>query len=744
MSQQAATSLTRGTVSSSSGGSGDDPTPPVLGRALRRILLRTWPGRLLTGSFSLKLAATLLERVGLTARALDLVQTLTSLGLALAAGYFLVRLVALVRRHLLWRVRRKLILSYVFIGVVPAILIVAFFSFGALLLSLQTGVFLFRLGVDDLIATVGASAESTAAELARNRNADPTALLQRTVDVLSVEFPGASMALVPAESSERSSVTSEALAMAGAWTHARPPTQVPAWVGARGFRGLLLSREENSGERFGLIVRTVARLSDRTPLALVLDVPLGEPALVRLQEATGIEGDPEGIGIVTTEVRSGEALQPEESPSHQPPTAPRGDAFEASRPEWWQLAWWTTWGWFAQLPYKDWLTGRESDATIEITLNLARVYDRIAAAQSATAGISMRDVLPLGLALIAALFLVIQGVALVMGLSLARSITGSVHELFEGTERVMSGDFAHRIAITAKDQLGELADSFNRMTVSVETSVQQAAEKKRLEEELRIARQIQMSLLPSGVLRVPGASLSALCVPAREVGGDYYDFFELGPSRLAVLVADVSGKGTSAALYMAELKGLLLSLSQIHESPKCLLSEVNRIISKHLDSRSFITMTYAVVDLDRGTLTYARAGHTPLIHLSGRGASWRAQTHAPEGMVLGLQLEGWAEKFDEFLEERTLVLLGGDIIILYTDGVTEAMNDRQDFFGEERFCRLLEQHGQLPAEEMRERVLREIELFVGAAEQHDDMTMILLRIDAVGIDRRPSPELMRA
>ena len=121
------------------------------------------------------------------------------------------------------------------------------------------------------------------------------------------------------------------------------------------------------------------------------------------------------------------------------------------------------------------------------------------------------------------------------------------------------------------DQLGELSVSFNSMTASIEDLLRQAAEKKRLEEELRIAREIQMSLLPQGPLEMPGLSVTALCVPAREVGGDYYDFFRLGDRQLGVLIADVSGKGTSAALYMAELKGLMLSLSQIHRSPRALL-----------------------------------------------------------------------------------------------------------------------------------------------------------------------------
>src|SRR4029450_11141761 len=142
-----------------------------------------------------------------------------------------------------------------------------------------------------------------------------------------------------------------------------------------------------------------------------------------------------------------------------------------------------------------------------------------------------------------------------------------------------------------------LSSSFNSMTASIEELLIQAAEKKRLEEELRIAHEIQMSLLPQGPLLMPGLSVTALCVPAREAGGDYYDFLPLDQHRVVVLIADVSGKGPSAALYMAELKGLILSLSEIHASPRDLLIAANRIISHHLDAGSFRTRTSAGVDL---------------------------------------------------------------------------------------------------------------------------------------------------
>src|SRR5262249_29502284 len=181
---------------------------------------------------------------------------------------------------------------------------------------------------------------------------------------------------------------------------------------------------------------------------------------------------------------------------------------------------------------------------------------------------------------IGALFLIIEFIALIAGMALAKSITGSVHELFTGTERVRQGDFTHKIAVRTEDQLGELSASFNSMTASIEDLLRQAAEKKRLEEEPRIAHEIQMSLLPQGPLLMPGLSVTALCVPAREVGGDYYDFLPLDDHRVAVIIADVSGKGTSAALYMAELKGLMLSLTRIHSSPREALIAANRIIAQ--------------------------------------------------------------------------------------------------------------------------------------------------------------------
>jgi serine phosphatase RsbU (regulator of sigma subunit) len=198
---------------------------------------------------------------------------------------------------------------------------------------------------------------------------------------------------------------------------------------------------------------------------------------------------------------------------------------------------------------------------------------------------------------------------------------------------------------------------------------------------------------------------------------------------VGVLIADVSGKGTSAALYMAELKGLMLSLSRIYTSPRSLLIEANRIISRHLDSRSFITMTYAVIDPAARTLTCARAGHTPFIRIAaGKADARRAEVIAPDGMVLGLNLDGGV-RFERYLEELELPVTCGDLFFFFTDGISEAMDSAGDSFGEERLAACLEAVVDRTPEGIRDSVVGEVTAFAKGQPQHDDITMVILKFE---------------
>jgi sigma-B regulation protein RsbU (phosphoserine phosphatase) len=263
------------------------------------------------------------------------------------------------------------------------------------------------------------------------------------------------------------------------------------------------------------------------------------------------------------------------------------------------------------------------------------------------------------------------------------------------------------------------------MARGIEDLLRESAEKERMEEELRIARQIQMSLLPQGSVSMSGLRMAALCLPAAEVGGDYYDLLPLSDTRLGVVMADVSGKGTSAALYMAELKGLVLSLSRICDSPGTLLKQANRILAANLDSRSFITMTYAIVDTAARTMRFARAGHNPLIHLEA--ATGRTRVLTPQGLGLGIDA---GDRFDDILEESEVPLVPGDLFLFFTDGLSEAMNPSSELFGEQRLRDLMEAAPGLDSEPMKERILAAVRAFAAGTAQHDDMTMVVLQVEA--------------
>jgi len=649
----------------------------------------------------------------------------------------------------LWRVRRKLTLSYIFIGFVPILLIVVFFLLCGLLLFFNVSSYLVQSRVEALVDETRFLAEASAIELARTTDAATfDEVLTRRQEAASARYHGASMVVVPTmRLCGPANVTPERTVNrpleSGAWAHLDAPQLLPDWVTCEGFAGLIAYQAPPLGAaairesplwRTHLVVRAVAFPAEAVPrYAVIIDVPVTAATGLQIENDTGIElGDISTLGMTATDVKPvmGRAIEE--------------DATSATTRE--ALTWMTF------LDYTDWLTGHSGNVVIAIGLNVTEIYQRISATPLTQIGnYSVGQLLLILLAVVGGLFLAIQSVAFVMGLKLARSITGAVHELATGTEHVRRGDFRHRISVHSRDQLGDLADSFNSMTASVEDLLQEKAEKERLEQELRIARQIQMSLLPQGPLKLEGLSVTAHCEPAREVGGDYYDYFPLGDGRVGIIIADVAGKGTSAALYMAELKGLMLSLSQLHTSPRELLIRADRIIAQHLDARSFITMTYAVVDMCTRTMTYARAGHCPLIYLQGEGgggkgdegvrvqggvatqvaASRKAQIQAPDGLVLGLKIDN-GQRFESLLEEVTQPLGVGDVVLLFTDGVTEAMNEAGDAFGEDRLAALLEEHGDLPPEELRERILREIRAFVGGAGLHDDLTLVLLKVENGG------------
>ena len=615
--------------------------------------------------------------------------------IAASVGYAAFILLVGVLRRLLWRVRRKLILSYIFTGLLPMLLIGSLFLLGGTLSMLAFSAYMVTLGVDELVneargvavaaaGELGAAATPRAALLARHERALAARGLEARVD----------LAVPPAR--------------AGGSPGSRDPAALPSWLEGRSFAGLAALRAGGEVQQF--VVRAVEPVGGGTDGGSILvDLPMGDAAAARIARVSG--ATVRGVTIV----RFGEDV-PDGRFAAEPVAGAAGpgagDFLSAEG-----LAWFTV------LPHTDWESGRPQFLALNLRVSPEALYTRIFEVQARIGDFNIGYAYLLVFAAVALLFVVIEAGALVMGLALARSITGAVHELFVGTARVQQGDFAHRIRVGTQDQLGDLAASFNSMTASVQDLLQQVGEKQRLEEELRIARQVQMSLLPADTLAMPGLDAAGACVPAREVGGDYYDFIRLDERRLGILVADVSGKGTAAAFYMAELKGLLLSLSRTCESPRDLLIEVNRLMAGSIESGRFITLLYAVVDTAHGTLTCARAGHQPLVHVAAGGT---AQVVAPDGLIAGLP--GFEQHFEALIEEETRPLGAGDLVAVYTDGITEATTAGDEQFGEQRLLRILEQQHGAHSREVRDRVLDGVRSFAGAADQHDDMTIVVLRV----------------
>jgi serine phosphatase RsbU (regulator of sigma subunit)/Flp pilus assembly protein TadD len=245
----------------------------------------------------------------------------------------------------------------------------------------------------------------------------------------------------------------------------------------------------------------------------------------------------------------------------------------------------------------------------------------------------------------------------------------------------------------------------------------------RMEHELELARKVQLSLLPNAAPGVPDLDIASLCLPALEAGGDYFDYFRLGERRLGIAIGDVTGKGMPAAIYMTLAKGILKSYATPDASPRDVLSRANRLVYETFSRGSFISMIYAVIDSERRTLTYACAGHNPLVHIrDGR----RLVVEGSHGLALGL---AGPEKFDGSITETTLRLEPGDTIVLYTDGFSEARNAAREEYGDTRLVETALHSSTLPtAAGVLDEIRSEVQSFTGATQQHDDMTIVVVRV----------------
>jgi len=388
----------------------------------------------------------------------------------------------------------------------------------------------------------------------------------------------------------------------------------------------------------------------------------------------------------------------------------------------------------------DWVDGHpSSSAAISVQTRLSKLYDHLFSALG-----DLAPSIEFGLVVVAVVFAIFVAVAIYIGTRLTRSVTGAVAQLYEATTHVNRGDFSHRIAITSNDQIAALASSFNLMTESIEKLILEQKEKHRLENEITIAQEVQAQLFPRHISQLPSLEVYGFCRPARSVSGDYYDFLTIGSEKLILAVGDVSGKGISAALLMATIHSAVRAYSMegipilrqaqavgagpalvakydptfpgAEVSPGTLLSLLNHQLYHSTPMEKYATLFLATYDGEDRRLTFANAGHLPPMLLGENGSIRRLEDG---GTVVGL--------FDDIrYDEGSVQLRPGDIFLAYSDGVTEPENDFGEF-GEPRLIELVQENRDLPLNRITEIVTAAVDDWIGSAEQPDDVTLVLAR-----------------
>lgn len=279
-----------------------------------------------------------------------------------------------------------------------------------------------------------------------------------------------------------------------------------------------------------------------------------------------------------------------------------------------------------------------------------------------------------------------------------------------------------------RDDVDAISAFADQATVAIENSrlIRESLEKERLYREMLVAQEMQKRLLPQHVPVAPTIDLDAISTPAFEVGGDYYDFMELGDGRIGIVVGDVSGKGVSAAFYMSEMKGIFQALGRICSSPKEFMVRANEALAGSIDKHSFVSLIYAILDPVSGRLTVARAGHCPMLHVSGENVAYVR----PNGLGMGLSR---GPTFDDAIQEEVIPLGEGDVCVLYTDGVTEARCG-DDEFGYERLMAAARSARGKNAAGIKEEILATVSRFTEHRANDDDLTLVVLKWN--GPDRR--------
>lgn len=665
------------------------------------------------------------------------------------------------RRRLLWRLRNRLIVTYVFIGVIPAVLLFAMAAISAYLFAGQFASFVVTSEINSRLRSMqavnAAVSNELAARIEKGEPAVPESLegLRRRDRFWKRRQVGAWLGkktlLLGQEQAAAMTFPDffdkEGNDYAKAIREGNPFREVVRESGNLYLRVtsaftvgpdelVVVSSEPLDKTLMGDIAANLGEITLYSSGIATVDERKNDQNAANTRAATkaaGVTSPKKEQQITLKESKSGltaendgQALIPTFSVGTLPPAADFVDR-EIYFP--------------TLLPVVDWKTGdtQRAGALVRVHTRPSVLYGHL----FATLG-EFAEAIGYVLLAILIFFAVIELIALIIGTRMTRTVTGAVAQLYDATKHIDRGDFSHRIPVKSADQLAQLSLSFNSMTESIEKLIEEQKEKQRMEGELAIAQEVQAQLFPRQVTELESLEVHGYCRPARTVSGDYYDFLTASSHKLILAVGDISGKGISAALLMATIHSAVRaysieSLPQMREpvavgavagsgrimaawpegielSPGALLALLNHQLYESTPPEKYATLFLGIYDGRNHRLTYSNGGHLPPILISADGAVRRLETG---GTVVGL--------FDNMsYGEGAVEMHPGEVFVAYSDGVTEPENEFGEF-GEERLIDLVSTNRRLPLQQICQTVTAAVDDWIGENEQPDDITLVLAR-----------------
>jgi len=632
------------------------------------------------------IAVAALDAVLLASRALPVFTSLLTNVLILVGAFAIARYL-LRQSRALWRVRNRLIVTYVFIAVVPILLILALVGVSAYIVSGQVASYLVTSEANRRAASLGGPARILS-ELDPGRRGP---IVDEMIPFWRDRLPGLEVLVTGIQT-----------------LHSPPDSTLEAPpAGWKPYTGLV-----RKGGRFYFM--SLARSGD---CQVVMLAPLTGEALTGLfpniGEVSFIFGKHGNAGAKNA---SDDAdMDATVAAGSVPPAFDGMDYIDFP----------TTWLNF--IGVADWnRPGSSSEAVLMVETRPSAV---LRALFSQNSGV---DALTMAFITIAVILLVVELISLVIGVSLTRSITVAVNGLYEGTMKVGAGDFSYRIPVKGKDQLAALGSSFNQMSTQLENLVEVAKEKERLQSELAIASEVQNQLFPRSAPPMRTVRMAGVCQPARMVSGDYYDYLCLPNGTLAMAIGDVAGKGISAALLMAAIQSIMRTQlaagvpmsAAVGGAPSggprlstaAMVGQLNRQLYANTSPEKYATFFFSVYDESTRSMTYTNAGHLPPLLVRRDDVQMLEVTGTVVGAFPSISYQ-----------EKSIELRADDLLIAYTDGITEPENAYGEEFGAERLADTVRRYQNREPHEIAVKVMEAVRQWSTAPELPDDMTLVVMR-----------------